>query len=66
MSPSDIEIDDIARFFKHLIDLLFVLLPPLLISLEFLVLMLPLLSKLGLIYCDSFALSFQLVPFCSE
>ena len=66
MSPTDIEIDDIAWLFKHLLDLLFVLLPPLLISLELLILMLPFLSKLGLIHCDSFAFSFQLVPFCSE
>ena len=66
MCPTDVEINDVARLLVQLVNLLFVLLPALLISLQLLILMLSLLSKLRLLSANYFTFSLQLAALCPE
>ena len=66
MCPTNVEINDVARLLEQLVNLLFVLLPALLISLQLLILMLSLLSKLRLLSTDYFTFSLQLAALCPE
>ena len=66
MCPTDVEINDVARLLVQLVNLLFVLLPALLISLQLLILMLSLLSELRLLGAYNFTFSLQLAALGPE
>ena len=66
MCPTDVEINDVARLLVQLVNLLFVLLPATLISLQLLILMLSLLSKLRLLGAYNFTFRLQLAALSPE
>ena len=66
MCPTDVEINDVARLLVQLVNLLFVLLPALLISLQLLILMLSLLSELRLLSAYHVTFSLQLAALSPE
>ena len=66
MCASNVQVDDVAWFFKHLVHLLFVLLPALLVSLQLLILVLTFRGKLGLVDVYALTLAFELASLRSE
>ena len=66
MCPTDVEINDVARLLVQLVNLLFVLLPATLISLQLLILVLSLLSKLRLLGAYYFTFPLQLAALSPE
>lgn len=66
MRPSNVQVNDVARLLEKFVNLVFVLLPSLLISFKLLVLVLSLLSKLGLLSADDLSLTLELPALSPE
>lgn len=66
MRSSYVQVNDIARLLVQTLHLVFVLLPSLLVSFKFFILVLALLGKLGFFSTDYVPLRPQLITFCPE
>lgn len=66
MRPPNVQVNDVARLLEKFVNLVFILLPSLLISFELLVLVLSLLSKLGLLSADHLSLTLELPALSPE
>ena len=66
MGATNVQINDLTRLIEHFVNLLFVLAPSLLISLQLLVLVLALLGKLGFLSTHYLAFTLELVTLRPE